>query len=355
MLGLGACVSLLGECHALPRIVVARGVATAVRALIGGKALSCIRDHPEKLNGFEMWRLLYREYTPDTATRKLVLLESVMGDQPAPGMDFGDWFLRWLDLVGECEEARGLMIDDDTKVAVTLKRSPKELRDHIVLESPQLANVEFKFPVMRELIQHWCQSGRVFSPQKPPTEIAAVSIAASDSDVTVSAVGWYGSWHEKGHGKGKSRERGKGKRKGKGKGKKGKEKGVEKSKGESSSGKGKGSWWNEQQDQRWTEAFRAYCGYRWEWVYEKAQCPQWQGRRPMELGAMVTHPSPSVVSDLGSSVSQRVQAVNSSLVSLACWSAASVDVEEDWPDEWSYDWESDWMDDWQDDWYWQFG
>ena len=32
--------------------VVARGVATALRALIGGKALSCIRHHPEKLYGF---------------------------------------------------------------------------------------------------------------------------------------------------------------------------------------------------------------------------------------------------------------------------------------------------------------
>ena len=49
--------------------VVARRVATALRALIGGKALSCIRHHPEKLNGFEIWRLLYREYKPDTATR----------------------------------------------------------------------------------------------------------------------------------------------------------------------------------------------------------------------------------------------------------------------------------------------
>ena len=74
--------------------VVARGVATALRALIGGKALSCIRHHPEKLNGFEMWRLLYREYKPDTATRRVGLLERVMDDQPAPGMDFGDWFLR---------------------------------------------------------------------------------------------------------------------------------------------------------------------------------------------------------------------------------------------------------------------
>ena len=69
-------------------------------------------------------------------------------------MDFGDWFLRSLDLVGECEKARCRMIDDDILVAVMLKRSPKGLRDHFVLENPQLANVEFKFPVMRELIQH---------------------------------------------------------------------------------------------------------------------------------------------------------------------------------------------------------
>ena len=100
-----------------------------------------------------------------------------------------------------------------------LKRSPKELRDHLVLESPQLANVEFKFPVMRELIQHWCQSRRVFFPQKPPMEVAAVSTAARDSDVTVSAVGWHGLWHEKGHGKGKSSEKRKGERKRKSPGK----------------------------------------------------------------------------------------------------------------------------------------
>ena len=55
-------------------------------------------------------------------------------------------------IMSASEKARGRMIDDDIKVAVMLKRSPKELGDHLVLESPQLANVEFKFPVMRELI-----------------------------------------------------------------------------------------------------------------------------------------------------------------------------------------------------------
>ena len=99
---------------------------TALRALVGGKALSCIR-HPEKQNGFETWRLLYKGYKPDTATRKLGSLERVMDGQPSPGGDFGDGFLKWLDLVGECEKSCGLLIDDDIMVAVLLKRSLKEL------------------------------------------------------------------------------------------------------------------------------------------------------------------------------------------------------------------------------------
>ena len=106
------------------------------------------------------------------------------------------------------EAAHGRMVDDDIKDAVLLKRSPKELRDHLVLESPQLANVENKFPAMREL--HWCRSRRVFFPQKPPMEIAAVSTTVGDSDATESALGWYGSWQEKKHGKGKNTERGSG-------------------------------------------------------------------------------------------------------------------------------------------------
>ena len=297
---------------------VSRRVATALGALIGGKALTCIRHHFEKLNGFEMWSLLFREYKPDTATRKVGLLERVMDDQPASGMDFGEWFLRWPDLVGECEKARGRMIDDAIKVAVMLKRSPKELRDHLVLESPQLANVEFKFPVMRELIQHWCQSRRVFFPQKPPMEVAAVSTAARDSDVTVSAVGWHGSWHEKEHGKGK-RERGKEKER----------------QGKERQGERKGNWWHEHHDQKWMEPSRGSCGHCWKWGHKKAQCPQRQRRRSMEFGATVTHPS-QTVSDPGSSVSQRVEAVNSSPVSLVCCSE-SVDDEKDWPDEWWHD------------------
>ena len=65
---------------------------------------------------------------------------------------------------------------------------------------------------------------------------------------------------------------------------------------------------------------------------------------------MESNPSQFVVSDPGFSVSQRVQAVNSSPVPHVCRSTAAVDVDEDWPVEWCYDWESDWMEDWREDW-----
>ena len=99
----------------------------------------------------------------------------------------------------------------------------------------------------------------------------------------------------------------------------------------------------------WTEPFRGHCGHCWKWGHKKAQCHQWQGRRPVELGAMASCPSQSVMSDPRYSVSQRAQAVTSSPVQLACWPIAA-DVEEDCPEEWCYDWESDRTEDWHDDW-----
>ena len=105
--------------------IVARGVATALRALVGVKALSCIRHHIlRNKNGFEMWRLLYKEYKPDTATRKVGLLERVMDDQPTP-RDFGIWILRRLDLVGECEQARHKGRSRAQEISQGAQRSPR--------------------------------------------------------------------------------------------------------------------------------------------------------------------------------------------------------------------------------------
>ena len=112
---------------------------------------------------------------------------------------------------------------------------------------------------------------------------------------------------------------------------------TERKERENNSGKGNGGWWNEQREQVWTEPFRGYSG---------------QGRRQVERGTVVSHPSQSVASDPGSSASHHVHAVKSSPVPPACWSAAASDVDEDWPAEWCYDCESDWIEDWHEDWSW---
>ena len=59
-----------------------------------------------------------------------------------------------------------------------------------MLESPQLANVESKFPMMQELVQHWCHDGKTSAPLRPSVEIAAMSTAMSESEASVSALGW---------------------------------------------------------------------------------------------------------------------------------------------------------------------
>ena len=60
---------------------------------------------------------------------------------------------------------------------------------------------------------------------------------------------------------------------------------------------------------------------------QEGPVPLMAGPSSDELGAMVSHPSHTVISDPGSSVSQRVQAVTSSPVSPVCWSESADDEE----------------------------
>ena len=70
-----------------------------------------------------------------------------------------------------------------------------------------------KFPVMRELVQRWCRCRKTFASHRSSVEIAAVSTAVSESEESVSALGWHGSWPGQRPGKSKGREEGKGKSK----------------------------------------------------------------------------------------------------------------------------------------------
>ena len=122
---------------------------------------------------------------------------------------------------------------------------------------------------------------------------------------------------------------------------KGKEKGREQGKGKNNSGKRNGGFGGMSNVSKGgMNRFLAAVDTVGNGVHKKTRCHQWQGRRPMALGAMGLHPSHSVASDTGPSVSQRVQAVNSSPVPPAFWSTVAADADEDWPEECCYDWEA---------------
>ena len=70
--------------------VMAKGVNQALRGLVEGKALDIAKSVEEKGNGFEAWRRLWAEYRPQTAGRKVSLVEAVMQDRPKEGEDFLD-------------------------------------------------------------------------------------------------------------------------------------------------------------------------------------------------------------------------------------------------------------------------
>ena len=122
-----------------------KGIMQALRALVDGKALDIVKSVMEKGNGFEAWRRLWREYRPHAAGRKVTMLEAVTEDRFRDGEDFNGWYHRWLELIRQAEVARGTLIDDDVKVAVAMRRAPRELRDHLML---QTASIGDRFSVM---------------------------------------------------------------------------------------------------------------------------------------------------------------------------------------------------------------
>ena len=191
-----------------------------------------------------------------------------MDDQPAFGVDFSDWFLWWLNLVGECEQARGRMIDYDMKVVVMLGRSPMELRDHLRAYSAlmPLAKSFFHFNSRQWELQRSALLLVILMQLCP-------RLVGMDRGMRRDTAEERMERKEMGNEQAKVQER------------------TETGKGQSNSGKGNGGWWNEQREQRWTEPFRGYCGHCWKWDH------QWQGRRPMELGAILSNPSHSVAAN----------------------------------------------------------
>ena len=137
---------------------ISRSISAALRSMTGGKALNIVKG-VERGNGFECWRRLWAEYRPAIAARRMNLLEGVMSSKPGLNEDFSSWYYSWLEMIREAEQVRKKVIDDDVKCAVALRRSPEELRDHLVLETGTIAD---QWDVMNAKILAWMTARRPF-------------------------------------------------------------------------------------------------------------------------------------------------------------------------------------------------
>ena len=112
--------------------VVSRGIMQALEALVDGKARNIVKAVQESGNSAHM-------------------IESEMDSKPADDEDFGSWYYNWLELVRQTEDVRQKALD-------ALKTAPKELRDHLVLESHVIGD---DFSKMNQIVTTWMTARRL--------------------------------------------------------------------------------------------------------------------------------------------------------------------------------------------------
>ena len=179
---------------------------------VASKIARGIRDQ----NGFEFWRLLWREIAPDNHSKSLIWRRSLLSPKiPAKEAEFSAALQEWeadLDKY-EAEYGPSKAISDEDKRAVVLTEAPTALKQHLSMHIGTLST----YQSVREVVVSYLQAKQVW---RPSAAYAGAAARTRDPDaMDISLVG-------DGKGKGKGKD-GKGKDNKKGKGKEAKGKGKD--------------------------------------------------------------------------------------------------------------------------------
>ena len=174
-------------------------------------------------NGFELWRLLWREMAPDNHSKSLIWRRSLLSPKfPGKEAEFSCALQEWeadLEKYG-AEYGPEKAISDEDKRAVVLTEAPTALKQHLSMH----IGTHTTYRAVREVVVSYLQAKRVWVPS------AAYAGGTARRDPDAMDIGKVGD--DKGKGKGK---------KGKGKEQKGKGKGGDSNKGGKGKDKPKGS------------------------------------------------------------------------------------------------------------------
>ena len=206
-------IDMTDDCKARGRQLFAMLTSWTQELAVAVKIARGIREQ----NGFEFWRLLYRELAPDNHSKSLIWRRSLLSPKfPSKETEFSAALQEWeadLDRY-EAEYGAQKAISDEDKRAVVLTEAPIALKQHLSMHIATLIT----YQAVREVVVSYLQAKQVWK----PSAAYAGSTARSDP-MEIGLVQHKGKGKDKG-GKGKDGKKGKGKDQ-KGKGKDSKDKG----------------------------------------------------------------------------------------------------------------------------------
>ena len=158
---------------------------------VASKIARGIRDQ----NGFEFWRLLWREMAPDNHSKSLIWRRSLLSPKfPGKEAEFSAALQEWeadLDKY-EAEYGPSKAISDEDKRAVVLTEAPTALKQHLSMHIGTLST----YQSVREVVVSYLQAKQVW---RPSAAYAGAAARTRDPDaMDISLVG-----DGKGKGKGK--------------------------------------------------------------------------------------------------------------------------------------------------------
>jgi len=115
-------------------------------------------------NGFEAWRCLSHFYEPRLASRKLVVLPTLLEPDLGTESQCFDRFLKWERELRQGEAIVGQILGDELKTAVVLKRVPEELRRYLQMRSAEISGDYEKFGLH---LVGFLQARRVWTSGRP--------------------------------------------------------------------------------------------------------------------------------------------------------------------------------------------
>ena len=114
-------------------------------------------------NGFELWRLLWREFQPENHSKSLIWRKTLLSPKfPAREAEFSSALQEWeadLDRY-EAEYGQEKAISDEDKRAVVITEAPAALRQHLAMHTGTLSD----YHAVRDVVVSYLQAKRTWVP-----------------------------------------------------------------------------------------------------------------------------------------------------------------------------------------------